>query len=679
MNRKRRNNKSGRGYLYGLGVILIAVAALGWWLNQRVQTADITQRVHEAVEGSGLSLEYVEVLGAEVILSGQIVSAGERADALRILEAVPGVEKVTDNRVLQRTRQATLEIRAFGSSVILRGELPDQASVDAVLAAIRKAYGNVTIDNQLRSGDTTIAAPWIGELGVLLKSLAAVEPLHFSIAGHEVSVSGTARGKKIRNALDRHLRRIFGNQFLVVNEVVLPTRIELAELQFRRSHSEITLQGVFPTQQTVDRIVTTVRSKFPGAQIRYDLALNSDASEPGWLDGTLAILEALAVADPASVEVSNGGLELSGQVTSESIKADLENLARYAFSDPLPVTTEIKVVEPTESALLIVRIANGEVVLEGTVPSRRFETEVLASADVTFGPERVTNLIRVDDRVKDPGWLGSALAQLTQLKNKPNALLTASDTGIDFKITPAPAQVASTGPDPVSSKGQVRIVVIEDTVDTPRPAPGPIAVEPAPVSTESPPPEPHDGAPATTPEPAPAPSAAEDARDGGGTTPGIEEVERSSLPVQATRTQTGMPEPRAKQNARADDTARSAPATALQASLSAVDVSAVQFALNSAELTAAAGGVLDKIARILESHEGGIVEIGGHTDSQGSEAYNLALSEKRAASVARYLAERCVAADRLVARGYGERLPIAGNDTADGRRRNRRIELKVLD
>ena len=97
MNRKRRNNKSGRGYLYGLGVILIAVAALGWWLNQRVQTADITQRVHEAVEGSGLSLEYVEVLGAEVILSGQIVSAGERADALRILEAVPGVAAPRSN------------------------------------------------------------------------------------------------------------------------------------------------------------------------------------------------------------------------------------------------------------------------------------------------------------------------------------------------------------------------------------------------------------------------------------------------------------------------------------------------------------------------------------------------------------------------------------------------------
>jgi len=73
------------------------------------------------------------------------------------------------------------------------------------------------------------------------------------------------------------------------------------------------------------------------------------------------------------------------------------------------------------------------------------------------------------------------------------------------------------------------------------------------------------------------------------------------------------------------------------------------------------------------------VEVGGHTDSQGDAGYNQKLSEGRARAVRDYLIRRGVAADRLVARGYGENRPIADNATEMGREMNRRVELTAIE
>jgi len=73
------------------------------------------------------------------------------------------------------------------------------------------------------------------------------------------------------------------------------------------------------------------------------------------------------------------------------------------------------------------------------------------------------------------------------------------------------------------------------------------------------------------------------------------------------------------------------------------------------------------------------VEISGHTDSEGSEDYNLELSNRRAGTVARYLIEQGVNAQRIQFKGYGETQPIASNETEQGRAKNRRIEMKITN
>ena len=87
---------------------------------------------------------------------------------------------------------------------------------------------------------------------------------------------------------------------------------------------------------------------------------------------------------------------------------------------------------------------------------------------------------------------------------------------------------------------------------------------------------------------------------------------------------------------------------------------------------------LDQVAQTLASYNQTYVDVLGHTDSTGSDAYNQALSERRAGAVADYLASRGVARARMGIRGYGETAPIASNDSEMGRAQNRRVEIKVV-
>lgn len=105
----------------------------------------------------------------------------------------------------------------------------------------------------------------------------------------------------------------------------------------------------------------------------------------------------------------------------------------------------------------------------------------------------------------------------------------------------------------------------------------------------------------------------------------------------------------------------------------------VNFDFDKSTLTVNAKTILDGVAEALAKRPDIKVEIGGHTDGKGSDEYNLKLSDRRSKSVKDYLVKKGVSASRMTARGYGESMPVAPNETDDGRELNRRVELKVTD
>ncbi|ENX42958.1 OmpA family protein [Acinetobacter sp. NIPH 2100] len=104
----------------------------------------------------------------------------------------------------------------------------------------------------------------------------------------------------------------------------------------------------------------------------------------------------------------------------------------------------------------------------------------------------------------------------------------------------------------------------------------------------------------------------------------------------------------------------------------------IEFESGSAILTAAGQQILDEMAVALNKVGGKKVKIIGHTDSSGDANKNTVLSQQRAAAVQNYLVSKSIAADRLSTEGKGSSQPVADNTTADGRRKNRRIEFEVL-
>jgi len=103
----------------------------------------------------------------------------------------------------------------------------------------------------------------------------------------------------------------------------------------------------------------------------------------------------------------------------------------------------------------------------------------------------------------------------------------------------------------------------------------------------------------------------------------------------------------------------------------------VNFHSNSADLTDQSIEILGGVTEKLRSCETTRILVAAHTDSQGSAEYNQALSERRARTVAKFLGSNGISYSRLRAKSFGERVPIDTNETAEGRSRNRRVELRI--
>jgi outer membrane protein OmpA-like peptidoglycan-associated protein len=103
----------------------------------------------------------------------------------------------------------------------------------------------------------------------------------------------------------------------------------------------------------------------------------------------------------------------------------------------------------------------------------------------------------------------------------------------------------------------------------------------------------------------------------------------------------------------------------------------VLFGFDKSGLSADAKTNLDKLVKVLNTYPDTDIEIQGHTDSKGSEAYNMDLSIKRASAVSGYLNGKGIKNNRLSLRGFGETVAKYDNNTADGRTQNRRVEFLI--
>jgi len=103
----------------------------------------------------------------------------------------------------------------------------------------------------------------------------------------------------------------------------------------------------------------------------------------------------------------------------------------------------------------------------------------------------------------------------------------------------------------------------------------------------------------------------------------------------------------------------------------------VLFDFDKSTIKPEAEQILDRLVAFMNENKGSKVALSGFTDNVGTEAYNLKLSDRRWMSVRDYVAKKGVEGGRVSGQGFGESKPIADNKTAEGRAKNRRVEIKV--
>ncbi len=105
----------------------------------------------------------------------------------------------------------------------------------------------------------------------------------------------------------------------------------------------------------------------------------------------------------------------------------------------------------------------------------------------------------------------------------------------------------------------------------------------------------------------------------------------------------------------------------------------VHFNSGKAELTTSSYSEINDLLEYMKIKEDLVIEIAGHTDDVGEDEYNMDLSERRAKSVNDYLVSNGISPERITAKGYGSTQPIASNEIPEGRQKNRRTEVRILE
>jgi outer membrane protein OmpA-like peptidoglycan-associated protein len=103
----------------------------------------------------------------------------------------------------------------------------------------------------------------------------------------------------------------------------------------------------------------------------------------------------------------------------------------------------------------------------------------------------------------------------------------------------------------------------------------------------------------------------------------------------------------------------------------------ITFETNSADIKSNFYQVLNSVVIVVNEFNKTLINVSGHTDSKGTDAYNQGLSERRASSVGQYLVSQGVNTNRIATMGYGKAKPVADNSTEEGRARNRRVEIEL--
>ena len=687
------------------GLLLIAPAS---WIVLQLHQVEIENELRvrstEALERAGLSWAATSFAGRDAVLTGVAALEDEPAKAAQLVRDVWGV------RVVEARTDLVKEVATFtwaaerdeSGAVRLSGHVPTEGSRRAILQALRKALPSDRVTDEMtlaRGGpdrDLFVTAAGFG-----LTQLAALSGGRVELAGSNFSISGTAPDQAVLTAVRSRLKSLPPGVVLAQERLSGPLADPYVWGAIATS-KQISLSGYAPSMQVRDDLFRKAKALFPARAV-VDRVTVADGAPADFVSAATTGLEQLKQLQAGEFALSGNSAILEGEAVDKAsadavteaftgaIRAPLlaqatitapeppppvppqpdpppaatpeasPPVAAVPEAPPPPAAEPVAEAEPTpppapQVYTTIARIQGGQIELAGSVPSEDERIAVVATTRGRFPDLSVKDSFEIAAGADD-GWRACLLAGLTGLGRLKTGDLSMSGLSVTVKGVTDDDDVAKVLASEVKTAASSNCETAVEVTST-----GEKQAEARRLAAEE-------------------AKLLEEARRK------EEEQQRLAAELEAKRQADEEAAARAAEAARlaaskAEDDARlaakRAEADRCEARIrQAIAKGTINFQRADWAIEKSSKPTLDQIAVIANECPVFRITIEGHTDSEGIPERNNPLSERRAKAVSDYLVSAGVDPARIWTVGYGAERPIAGNDTPEGRARNRRIELKV--
>lgn len=648
---------------------LLLIAPLSWialHLHQTEIENDLRARSMEALEGAGLGWARSTFSGRDATLTGLAPEEGDPSKAVALLRRVWGV-RVVDARtdLIQKVEDFLWSAtRTEGDRIKLSGFVPAEASRRSVLSAVKSTLPGFRIEDtmQLARGAPSRDI-FLSGVGFGLRQLAALKEGSVELSGTTLSIAGQAPDQASLKAIRARLMSGMPEGLKLGREALTGPVISDYVWNAALSGNQVVMSGYAPSAGVRDQLFQHAKKLFPRHAVIDRVEIGEGAPD-GFTKAAMISIAQLYKLEDGKASLYGETFSLKGRASDKPTAATVRTAFTKAIGAPLTATADITAPEPPAPAapepvaaapqpespyVTKARIENGTMELTGSVPSEDARIALVTATRGRFPDLSVKDSLEVRPG-GDAGWQACLLAGISGLGQLLSGKLSMTDLVLDLKGKTDDDEIAS------AVTSEVRGMASQDCITS--------------VDVES------SGA-----------KQAEARRL-------AEEQERLAEAARRKAEEEARLAAEAEARRKAEEEARLAAARAAEEARraaarseadkcekllgAAVAEGSINFKRADAALDSKSKPTLDRLVEIANECPTFKISIEGHTDSEGIPERNDPLSERRAQAVVDYLVDAGVEADRLSSIGYGAERPIADNETAEGRAKNRRIEFKVL-
>ncbi len=690
----------------------VALALLAVLLRAGAVESDLTARVSDRLSADGYDWASAKVSGRSVEIDGVAPTPELQSEAMAAAASVSGVAAVVNKSgLLPVASPYVWSARRSGRTVTLRGHFPSEATRNSVLAAARRALPEAEIidETELARG----ASKAFNSLSTFaLDRLANLGEGLVTITDGTLAVKGVAATAESYAEARRAFHGAMPSGVTLGPVDMLPARADPFVWSASLNEDTVTLAGFVPNDVVQSTLVAAAHAAMPGKQVIDNMNIASGEPE-GFAAAASFAINALGRLGEGGVMLDGMTLDIAGVArTVDDYEAVVGGVGANVPPGLQIVGNAITPATVSDYGWTGKRDGNA-VTLSGYVPSLQNRDEVQSVADELFAGTSLTNDVKVASGEPKIDWIGAvkfAMGQLAELKTG-SVVLHDKSYAVEGEAGNSASYLALT---------EANARTLPASLDLAKSKISPPLVSPYTLSVGLSP----DGLVLAGYAPSPDDKRAilDAARAQFGAVKIDDEISfASGEPEDFVAAATGAMKAAARLAGgrfKITDTAISVEGTtfhdrakeriaalaeeaipkSFKANVSIVtrqtgqplDVAGcsdrvkavlaqgrIEFDKGAAEITSESYPLIDRVAGILMRCPQSQVEVGGYSDSDGSEENNLQLTQTRAQAVVDYLIDAGVRFERLTAVGYGEANPIADNSTEAGKAANRRIEFTI--